>query len=166
MKPATRNLLILGVCIVVLGGALAALMLTGGETDASTTSSSQDIALLNREEADVASIEVTNTSGVFTIVPAEEQPESSAAGSSALEEASSDASRGYFFGRRRGNQLLHPGIGGTPAGQLRGQQRRRRRLAALCHQKDWCGKQPCGFRPFHPAGDGQGYLSKWGYLCL
>ncbi len=32
MKPATRNLLILGVCIVVLGGALAALMLTGGET--------------------------------------------------------------------------------------------------------------------------------------
>ena len=92
MKPATRNLLILGVCIVVLGGALAALMLTGGETDASTTSSSQDIALLNREEADVASIEVTNTSGVFTIVPAEEQPESSAAGSSASEEASSDAS--------------------------------------------------------------------------
>lgn len=92
MKPATRNLLILGVCIVVLGGALAALMLTGGETDASTTSSSQDIALLNREEADVASIEVTNTNGVFTIVPAEEQPEDSAAGSSASEETSSDAS--------------------------------------------------------------------------
>ena len=47
MKPATRNLLILGVCIVVLGGALAALMLTGGETDASTTSSSQDLSLIH-----------------------------------------------------------------------------------------------------------------------
>ena len=79
MKPATRNLLILGVCIVALGGVLAALMLTGGTTEASTTaSSSQDIALLNREEAEVASIEVTNTNGVFTIVPSEEQPEDSA----------------------------------------------------------------------------------------
>lgn len=83
MKPATRNLLILGVCIVALGGVLAALMLTGGTTEASTTaSSSQDIALLNREEAEVASIEVTNTNGVFTIVPSEEQPEDSAAGTS------------------------------------------------------------------------------------
>ncbi len=35
MKPATRNLLILGVCIVALGGVLAALMLTGGTTEAS-----------------------------------------------------------------------------------------------------------------------------------
>lgn len=165
MKPATRNLLILGVCIVALGGALAALMLTGGETDASTTSSSQDIALLNREEADVASIEVTNTSGVFTIGPGGKSSRKQRCGQQRFGGGFQRRFRGYFFGRRRGNRLLHPGIGGTPAGQLRGQQRRRRRLAALCHQKDWCGEQPCGFRPFHPAGDGQGYLSK-GYLCL
>ena len=135
MKPATRNLLILGVCIVVLGGALAALMLTGGETDASTTSSSQDIALLNREEADVASIEVTNTSGVFTIVPAEEQPGKQRCGQQRFGGGFQRRFRGYFFGRPKRKSTSPSGIGGTPAGQLRGQQRRRRRLAALCHQK-------------------------------
>lgn len=81
MKPAARNLLILGGCIVVLGGVLTALMLTDGGTEAAPTSSeAQDIALLNKQAADVASIEVKNTDGIFTIVPAETQPETSAAG--------------------------------------------------------------------------------------
>lgn len=165
MKPATRNLLILGVCIVVLGGALAALMLTGGETDASTTSSSQDIALLNREEADVASIEVTNTSGVFTIVPAEEQPESSAAGSSALEEASSDASGATSSDAEEEINFSIQELEGLRRTATRSTAPQKAAGSSL-PPKNWYGKQPCGFRPFHPAGDGQGYLSKWGYLCL
>ena len=90
MKPATRNLLILGVCIVALGGALAALLLTDGGVEAASGSSApEDIALLNKAEADIASIEVTNTNGVFTIVPAEKQPEESAAGSSSGDASSS-----------------------------------------------------------------------------
>ena len=91
MKPATRNLLILGVCIVALGGALAALLLTDGDAEASSTSSAlEDIALLNKEEADVASIEVKNTTGLFTIVPSEKQPEASAAGTSSETDGEAD----------------------------------------------------------------------------
>lgn len=94
MKPATRNFAVLGACIVVLGGVLAGLLMTGGSEGDVVSSGvleqpSEDIALLNMEESDISSIEISNTNGLFTIVPAEKQPETSAAGVS-----SQDASSG------------------------------------------------------------------------
>lgn len=94
MKPATRNFAVLGACIVVLGGVLAGLLMTGGSEGDVVSSGvleqpSEDIALLNKEESDISSIEISNTNGLFTIVPAEKQPETSAAGVS-----SQDASSG------------------------------------------------------------------------
>lgn len=97
MKPATRNFAVLGACIVVLGGVLAGLLMTGGsEADAVSSGvleqPSEDIALLNKEESDISSIEVSNTNGLFTIVPAEKQPETSAAGVSSQDVSSGEES--------------------------------------------------------------------------
>lgn len=100
MKPATRNFAVLGACIVVLGGVLSGLLMTGGSEGEVVSSGvleqpSENIALLNKEEADISSIEVSNTNGLFTILPAEKQPETSAAGVS-LQDASSAANSVTF----------------------------------------------------------------------
>lgn len=78
MKKNTRNLLIMLGVLVVAGGAAAALLLNPAEPEeevsSSSASSSVSVSLISREAQDVASIQVENEAGGFTLVPGD-QPE-------------------------------------------------------------------------------------------
>lgn len=73
MKSSTRNLVIVGAVLVVLGGALTALTLTGnkgaGTSSSSESSSSNSINLVSKKTDDIVSMQVTNKKGSYTIVP-------------------------------------------------------------------------------------------------
>lgn len=70
MRSNIRNLTIVGVCVVVLGGALAALKLTGNDTgSASSSSSGASIQLVSKKSEDVVSMKVTNQKGTYTLLP-------------------------------------------------------------------------------------------------
>lgn len=83
MKKNVRYLVIVLVCIAVLVGAVLVLALTGGEGDsvsstAGSTSSAAVEALINREDTELKTMEVTNEEGGYTI-HAEPEASSSAA---------------------------------------------------------------------------------------
>lgn len=84
MKRATRNLIAVAVCAVVLGGAAAALSIFGGtENGASSSPSSTDasLKLVSKKSEDVVSMKVTNSSGSYTLVPAPSTSSSAASSS-------------------------------------------------------------------------------------
>ena len=70
MRSNIRNLTIVGVCVVVLGGTLVALNLTGNGTGSSSSSSSEaSIQLVSKKSEDVVSMKVTNQKGTYTLLP-------------------------------------------------------------------------------------------------
>ncbi len=70
MRSNIRNLTIVGVCVVVLGGTLAALNLTGNGTGSASSSSSEaSIQLVSKKSEDVVSMKVTNQKGTYTLLP-------------------------------------------------------------------------------------------------
>lgn len=87
MKSSTRNLVIVAAVIVVLGGAVAVLNLTGGsnsvKTSSSEASSGSGISLLSKKTDDVASMQITNKKGSYTIVSQTAALNSAAASGSA-----------------------------------------------------------------------------------
>ncbi len=78
MKSITRNLILVAAGVVVLGGAAAALLLTSPaeEEETSSSSSTQTIALISKQEADLASVTVENEYGTFMVEPHTEEVES------------------------------------------------------------------------------------------
>ena len=96
MKKNSKYLIIALACVVVLGGAVAALTLTGGTgedtTSSAPASSSCTLALIEKTDEDLASVTVTNETGTITIHAHPETVEtSSEAASSGSESASSEA---------------------------------------------------------------------------
>lgn len=93
MKKNTKYLIIALACVVVLGGAVAVLSLTGGSSEdtASSQASSavETISLLDKTDEDLASVTVTNETGTVTIHAHTETVVASAASS---EEDASSAS--------------------------------------------------------------------------
>ncbi len=71
MNTGKRNLIIVGAAIVVLGGATAALMLTGNGKDnaGSAVSSPDSIQLVTKKEEDIVSMTVKNKAGSYTLIP-------------------------------------------------------------------------------------------------
>ncbi len=70
MKTSTRNLIVVAVCIVALGGVAAALLLTGNkEGDTSSTASTGTIELVSKKSEDIVSMQVTNKKGSYTLLP-------------------------------------------------------------------------------------------------
>lgn len=108
MKKNVKTLLLMLAVLVVLGGASAALLLTGDgaaeEETSSSTSSAVEETVMDRSTREVASIQIENTSGAYTLVPIEEstetevsETESSAVSSSAEESASSETEKDVAF---------------------------------------------------------------------
>lgn len=90
MKSSTRNLIVVAVGAVVLGGLVAVLQLTGkGEESTSSAEPSSTIRLVSKKSDDVASMKVTNDKGGYTLVP-EKKPAASSSASSASSEASEE----------------------------------------------------------------------------
>jgi hypothetical protein len=95
MKSNIRNLVIVAVCIVVLGGALLALKLTGNDKAASSSASSTaSIELVSKKSEDVVSMNVVNRKGSYTLVPVK-TPKTSSASSGASSSASSSSEPVY-----------------------------------------------------------------------
>lgn len=70
MRNNIRNLILVAVCIVVLGGAFLALKLTGnGGTASSAVSSAASIELVSKKSEDVVSMNVVNQKGSYTLIP-------------------------------------------------------------------------------------------------
>lgn len=70
MKSGTRNLIVVAASIAVLGGAVAALTLTGQGTGSSASSSaSSSIELISKKSSDVSSMTVKNQNGSYKLVP-------------------------------------------------------------------------------------------------
>lgn len=70
MKQATKNLLLVGAVLVVLGGAFAALKLTDKQPEAESSAPDDTaISLLSKQIDDVQSMQVTNKNGGFIILP-------------------------------------------------------------------------------------------------
>ena len=95
MKKNAKYLIIAGAAVVVLGGAAAALALTGGgetaeEASSAAASSSAAVTLINKTEADLASVTITNENGEIVLRAHTEEVVTSAASSE--EDASSEAS--------------------------------------------------------------------------
>lgn len=94
MKTSTRNLVIVASCIVVLGGAVAALSLTGGQSQTETPSSSSTptMDLVSKKSSDIVSMTVKNKKGGYTLIPhVEKTKASSTASSSGSSTASSES---------------------------------------------------------------------------
>lgn len=84
MRNNIRNLVIVAVCIVVLGGALLTLKLTGNDKAASSSASSTaSIELVSKKSEDVVSMNVANQYGSYTLIPVKTQASSSSGSSSA-----------------------------------------------------------------------------------
>lgn len=80
MRSSIRNLVIVAGCVVVLGGALLALKLTGNAEPASSSASSAvSIELVSKKSEDVVSMNVVNQKGSYTLIPV---PKTAASGSS------------------------------------------------------------------------------------
>lgn len=89
MKRGTRNIVVVAVCAVVLGGAVFALTKTGaGGSSASSASSAPDIQLVSKSSADIVSMKVTNRKGSYTLVPEKSGAVSAASGSSSASSSS------------------------------------------------------------------------------
>lgn len=89
MRSNVRSLVIVGAFVVVLGGALAALKLTGNDKSASSSSvSTASIELVSKKSEDVVSMKVTNAKGSYTLLPVTK----GGVGSSLAASASSDSS--------------------------------------------------------------------------
>jgi hypothetical protein len=108
MKKNVKTLLLMLAVLVVLGGAAAALLLTGDgtaeEETTSSTSSTAEETVMDRSTREVASIQIENTSGAYTLVPIEEgtetevsETESSAVSSSTEESTSSETEKDVAF---------------------------------------------------------------------
>lgn len=83
MKQATKNLLMVGAVLVVLGGAFAALKLTEKQPQAESSAPDDTaISLLSKQIDDVQSMQVTNKNGGFIIVPKTTEQTNSAGTSS------------------------------------------------------------------------------------
>ena len=93
MKNNTKYLIIALGCVVVLGGAVAALTLTGGSSEdtasSQASSAAETIPLIEKTEEDLASMTVTNETGSFTVRAHTETVVASAASSE--EDASSES---------------------------------------------------------------------------
>lgn len=88
MRSNIRNLIIVAVCIVVLGGAFLTLKLTGNDKAASSSASSTaSIELVSKKSEDVVSMNVVNAKGSYTLIPVK-APVASKASSSASSGAS------------------------------------------------------------------------------
>ena len=72
MKKSVKSLLIMLAVLVVLGGAAAALVLlpSGEEDESSPVSSAERESLVEIAKEDISSIQVENSNGGFTILPA------------------------------------------------------------------------------------------------
>lgn len=79
MKKSTRNLIIIAVCIAALGGTTAVLSLSGGGSSSSSTAS---IELISKKSEDIASMQVTNQKGSYTLIPVTTKLSSKSSGSS------------------------------------------------------------------------------------
>ena len=80
MKKNLRYLIIMLAVLVVLGGGAAALLLTQpteSEEDSSSTSSTVTETVIDREDSEIASIQVKNPSASFQILPLEQETASS-----------------------------------------------------------------------------------------
>ncbi len=78
MRNSIRNLIIVAVCAVVLGGAFLALKLTGNDKAASSAvSSTASIELVSKKSEDVVSMNVVNQKGSYTLVPVQTRAKSS-----------------------------------------------------------------------------------------
>ena len=82
MKSSTRNLVAVAGVIVVLGGALAALTLSGKDGENASSLADNSITLVSRQIEDIVSMKVTNEKGGYTIVPQVTKTESTASGAS------------------------------------------------------------------------------------
>ena len=82
MKSSTRNLAVVAGVIVVLGGALAALTLTGKDGENASSLADNSINLVSRQIEDIVSMKVTNEKGGYTVVPQIVKTESIASGAS------------------------------------------------------------------------------------
>lgn len=92
MRSSIRNLIIVAVCVVVLGGALIALKLTGNDTaSSSAVSSAASIELVSKKSDDVASMSVTNQKGSYTLIPVRKAPSAPASSGASSAAASSGA---------------------------------------------------------------------------
>lgn len=93
MKNNTKYLIIALGCVVVLGGAVAALTLTGGSSEdtasSQASSAAETIPLIEKTEEDLAGMTVTNETGSFTVRAHTETVVASAASSE--EDASSES---------------------------------------------------------------------------
>lgn len=88
MRSNIRNLILVAVCIVVLGGALLTLKLTGNDKAASSSASSTaSIELVSKKSEDVVSMNVVNEKGSYTLIPVK-APAASGTSSSASSGAS------------------------------------------------------------------------------
>lgn len=97
MKKNLRYLIIMLAVLVVLGGGAAALLLTQpteSDEDSSSTSSTTTETVIDREDSEIASIQVKNPSASFTLLPLEQETASSEE-SSATEETVQFTIDGY-----------------------------------------------------------------------
>jgi hypothetical protein len=92
MNTSKRNLMIVAVCVVVLGGVTAALTLTPGAKagTASSTASTETIELVSKKSEDIVSMSVKNKKGSYTLIPVvtPSSSTSAASGASSAEAAS------------------------------------------------------------------------------
>ena len=96
MKSGTRNLIAVAVGVVVLGGLVAVLQLTGkGEESSSSAETSSSIQLVSKKSEDVASMKVTNSKGGYTLVPEKKPAASSSVSSGSASSAIADDEVGY-----------------------------------------------------------------------
>ena len=82
MKKTTRNLIIVAVCVAALGGTAAALSFSNGGSSSSSSSSSSNIELVSKKSQDIASMQVENKKGSYTLVPVSNKLSASSSGSS------------------------------------------------------------------------------------
>lgn len=97
MKKQKKLILIMLAVLVVLGGAIAFLLLSDSDSDASDETSElseEDTSLITHEESDIVAITVKNTYGSFSFYPTEVEEESSddSSDSSSDDSSSSESS--------------------------------------------------------------------------
>lgn len=88
MNTNIRNLAIVGVSVVVLGGVAAALLMTRPKAEeTSSESSASTIELVSKSSADVTSMKVINQKGGYTILPVATKKSASSSTASGTAEA-------------------------------------------------------------------------------
>lgn len=113
MNTSKRNLIIVAVGIVVLGGTVAALTLTGGGTSAaSSAASAATVELVSKKSEDIVSMSVKNKKGSYTLIPVD-KPAASSAAPAASGSSSGSTERTYTV-----QGLENVPIDSTAAGQV------------------------------------------------